>query len=290
MRQLFTLVDELHLRYGIQHQDLADRNIFVYPDNPDEILLFHFNMAATADDVDPARDDIKGVVALVHALVTRDPALTSVLPKVDEKTILRRAPGSWIKHPRVELDTSVSVLYTELMEWVRQRRNSANAPCPPGPYTIRRVPPPTPPSDMVKLDDGREVDLIDGDTLTEDRIRAGRPALNWRRPHVRRLDPSRRILATGRYADEQEAYDRSAPKILVPDPTRGFPQPPVVASGPRKPVAGGEGEHGISKHKRPDADANATRRKKKREGGTSSGPLDETASVVKTRPLSSTTS
>lgn len=127
------------------------------------------------------------------------------------------------------------------MEWVRQRRNPANPPHSPGPCAIRRVSLPTPPSDVVTLDDGREVNLIDGHTLPEDRVRAGRPTLHWRRPPVRRLDPSRRILATGRYADEQEAYDRSAPKILVPDPTRGFPQPPVVASGPRKPVTGGEG-------------------------------------------------
>lgn len=290
LRQLLTLVDQLHFRYGIHHQDLADRNIFVHPDNPDEILLFDFNFAATADMANPALDDIKGVIVLVYALVTRDPALTPTyhLPGIDEKTILRGAPGSWIKHPRVELDTSVSVLYAELMEWVRQRRNPANPPRPPGPCAIRRAPLPTPPSDKVTLD-GHEVNLIDGSSSGEDRIRAGRPALNWRRPPVRGLDPSRPILATGRYADEQEAYDRSAPKILVPDPTRGFPQPPVVASGPRKPVAGGEGGHGISKRKRSDADANPTRRKKETEGGTSSGPSDEAASV-ETRPLSSTTS
>ena len=40
--------------------------------NPDEILLFDFNFAATTNEVDPARDDIKGVIALVYTLVTRD--------------------------------------------------------------------------------------------------------------------------------------------------------------------------------------------------------------------------
>ncbi|KAK3348702.1 hypothetical protein B0T25DRAFT_459767 [Lasiosphaeria hispida] len=264
LRQLLTLVDQLHFLYGIHHQDLADRNVFVHPDNPDEILLFDFNFAATADDVDPARDDIKGVIALVYTLVTRDPAFTKpyFLPALDEKTILRGAPGSWIKHPRVELDTGVSVIYAELMEWVRQRRNPTNSPRPPGPCAIRKAPQPTPPSDVVTLDDGRKVDLIGGFTSAEDRIRAGRPMLNWRRPPVRTLDPSRRILATGRYIDEQEAYDRSTPKILVPDPTRGFPQPPVVASSPQKQVAGGEGGNSISKRKRSDGDPNSTRRKK----------------------------
>lgn len=149
LRQLLTLVDQLHLRYGIHHQDLAHRNIFVHPENPDEILLFDFNVAETADNADPARDDIKGVIALVYALITRDPALPYFLPAIDEKTILRGAPGSWTKHPRVELDTSVSVLYAELMEWVRQRRNPANPPHPPGPCATGRVSLPTPPSDVV---------------------------------------------------------------------------------------------------------------------------------------------
>ncbi|KAK0710618.1 hypothetical protein B0H67DRAFT_262637 [Lasiosphaeris hirsuta] len=250
--------------YGIHHQDLADRNVFVHPDNPDEILLFDFNFADTADDVDPARDDIKGVIALVYTLVTRDPAFTKPysLPALDEKTILRGAPGSWIKHPRVELDTGVSVIYAELMEWVHQRRNPTNPPRPPGSCAIRRAPQPTLPSDVVTLDDGRKIDLIGGFTSAEDRIRAGRPTLNWRRPPVRTLDPSRRILATGRYIDEQEAYDRSTPKILVPDPTRGFLQPPVVAASPQKLVAGGEGGNSISKRKRSDADPDSTRRKK----------------------------
>jgi hypothetical protein len=269
LRQLLTLVDQLHFRYGIHHQDLADRNIFVHPDNPDEILLFDFNYAATADAVNPARDDIKGVIALVYTLVTRDPAFTQPynLQALDEKTVLRGAPESWIKHPRVELDADVSVIYTELMEWVRQRRNPAHSPRPPGPCAIRRATLPTPPSDVVVFD-GLEFELIDGHRSMDQRIRAGRPALNWRRPPVRKLDPSRRILATGRYVDEQEAYDRSTPKVLVPDPTRGFPQPPVVASSPQKPVAGGEGGNRTSKRKRSDADPNATRRKK--EAGQSS--------------------
>ncbi|KAK3381105.1 hypothetical protein B0H63DRAFT_560862 [Podospora didyma] len=269
LRQLLTL-------------DLADRNVFVHPDNPDEILLFDFNYAAITDDVDPARDDIKGVIALVYILVTSDPAFARAyfLPAVHENTILRGAPASLIKHPCVELDTDVSVIYQELMEWVRQRRSRNPNPSPstnssrpppgprPGPCAIRRAPQPTPPSDVVTLDDGRTVDLIGGDTSAEDRIRAGRPTLNWRRPPVWTLDPSRRILATGRYVDEQEAYDRFAPKILVPDPTRGFPQPPFVAASgsPQKLLVAGGGEGGnniIPKRKRSDADPDSTRRKKK---------------------------
>ncbi|KAK0747152.1 hypothetical protein B0T18DRAFT_391474 [Schizothecium vesticola] len=228
LRQLLTLVDQLHFRYGIHHQDLADRNIFVHPDNPGEILRFDFNVAATTEYANPARDDIKGAIALVYALITRNPAFTKpyFLPTLDEKTILRGAPGSWIKHPRVELDTDVSVIYAELMEWVRQRRNPPSPPRPPGSCAIRQAPQPTPPSDV--------------DPCRPAHAQLATPALAEARP-------SRRILTTGRYVDEQEAYDRSTPKVLVPDSTRGFPQPPVVSSSPQKPVAGSEGSNSTSK-------------------------------------------
>ncbi|KAK3357822.1 hypothetical protein B0T25DRAFT_622493 [Lasiosphaeria hispida] len=216
LRQLLALVDELHLRYGVHHQDLADRNVFVHPDRPDELLLFDFNFAVPAADANPARDDVKGVIALVYTLITRDPQYTPLyfLPAVDEQRLLRGAPASWVKHPRVELDAEVAELHAELMEWVRWRRSSNNPPTATPPCAIHTPPPPTPPSDVVMLEYG-EVNLIGGGTSALTRIEAGRPTLNWRRPPVRKLDPSRRMLATGRYADEQEAYDREHLKIKV---------------------------------------------------------------------------
>ncbi len=46
------------------------------------------------------------------------------------------------------------------------------------------------------------------------RRRAGRPYLDWRRPASSRLDPSRRLLATGRYADEEDAAQKAAREAL----------------------------------------------------------------------------
>ncbi|KAK3348742.1 hypothetical protein B0T25DRAFT_503515 [Lasiosphaeria hispida] len=249
LRQLMSLVDQLHLHYDVHHQDLADRNVFVHPDNPDEILLFDFNYATPAAEADPARDDVKGVIAMVYTLITRHPKYKLYfLPAVDEQRVLRGAPESWVKHPRVELDADVSVFYAELMEWVRKRRSSNPSETTP-PCAIHRPLAPTPPSDVAILDDGREAELIGGQASARDRIRAGRPVLNWRRPPTLKLDPSRRMLATGRYADEQEEYDRSRPDIAVPDPSRGFPQPLVVAS-PQEPAPSGKGKRKVLKRKR----------------------------------------
>lgn len=56
-----------------------------------------------------------------------------------------------------------------------------------------------------------------------------RPALTWHRPLQSKVDPARRLLATGRYADEEEAVSGRRAAIAVPDPKRGFPQPPASA-------------------------------------------------------------
>jgi hypothetical protein len=62
------------------------------------------------------------------------------------------------------------------------------------------------------------------------RTQHGRPILSWRRPPKAKVDKSRRLLATGRYAD-QEA---KVPRLVAPDPKRGFPQPPVDDKQKRK--------------------------------------------------------
>lgn len=80
LRQLMSLIDELHLRYDVHHLDLADRNIFVHPDCLDEILLFDFNYSHAAEDADPARDDIKGLIALDLHLHHPRPRVQAVLP------------------------------------------------------------------------------------------------------------------------------------------------------------------------------------------------------------------
>jgi len=236
LRQLMSLIDELHFDYGIHHCDIADRNVFVHPDKPDEIILFDFNFSHEAsssyadddDDDDDPRDDIKGLIILTYTLITRDPEYKLYfLPSVDEQKVLAGAPGSWVKHPEVQLDADISVYYNEVMEWARKRRDGRQTPPSPPTHPIRPANRPVPPTDVVMLD-GLEVDLI-GLGSVMNRRRVGRPVLNWRRPPRQKLDPSRPILATGRYADEQGEYDRTRPEIAVPDPMRGFPQPPVVS-------------------------------------------------------------
>lgn len=226
LREIISVVDFLNLEYGIIHQDIADRNLFVNPATG-PILLFDFGCSTMAPNAFPGQDNVKGVMFLVYFLITRDPKYSAYwLQTVDEKEIEHR--DKWVKHAEVELDHDVSVFYDELMAWIRKRRDGRQ------PTEARHaldIPwPPSPPKDMVSLGDLRV--NLSGNCLVRQRIQAGRPVLNWRRPPKSKVDPSRRLLATGRYADEEGAGPGSF--IAVPDPNRGFPQPPVSVARKRK--------------------------------------------------------
>lgn len=45
LKQLMCAVDDLNFKYGIQHQDIAPRNLLVDEDS-DKLLVFYFNFAA----------------------------------------------------------------------------------------------------------------------------------------------------------------------------------------------------------------------------------------------------
>lgn len=128
----------------------------------------------------------------------------------------------WVKHPQVQLDDDVSVFYDELMAWVQTRRgHSPLAHHTQAPRYIEVPIPPTPPRDEMKRNRG--ANLAGVVTRCQSRLEAGRPVLTWQRPPKAKVDKSRRLLATGRYADEKI---ETVP-IPVRDPTRGFPQPPA---------------------------------------------------------------
>lgn len=80
LKQLLCVVDDLNLKYGIQHQDIAPRNLLI-DEKADKLLLFDFNFAARigypSQEEDHAqysvhRDDIKGVLFTMYEIITRD--------------------------------------------------------------------------------------------------------------------------------------------------------------------------------------------------------------------------
>ncbi|KAK3311370.1 uncharacterized protein B0T15DRAFT_72646 [Chaetomium strumarium] len=191
LRQLMQAVDDLNLKHGIMHQDIADRNLLVDPET-DAIVLIDFGEAYRIGMKGKwgERDDVKGVLVFLYAYITRDPALQFyILHEVDEKECFN--PAKWCKHPDVELDDDVAEFYFELMTWVRGRRAGkqitryTQAP----EYFDWPPPPPEPHPDDWDNEEYR---------------------LEWLRPRSSKLDPTRRLLATGRYADDEAAAEKAA--------------------------------------------------------------------------------
>ncbi|KAG7285726.1 hypothetical protein NEMBOFW57_008020 [Staphylotrichum longicolle] len=197
LRQLMQTVDDLNLRHGIIHQDIAHRNLLIDPET-DSIVLFDFNTAYRVGVKKEGgldnegkwgeRDDVKGVLIFLYEYITRDPALKLYwLHMLDEKDF--RDPAKWIKHPDVELDDDVAEFYCELMAWARSRRA--------GEQLTHYTEAPEP-LDWPSLPE--EARLIDN---VANRHKEGLPYLHWTRPLLSKLDPTRRLLATGRYADDE---------------------------------------------------------------------------------------
>lgn len=182
------------------HQDIAARNLIVDPAT-DSIVLIDFNWASrigvkglTGQEGEEGpwqnRDDVRGVMVFIYSLITRDRAFRDRRPdSTDEKTI--KNPAKWVQHPDVELDDDVAEFYFELMAWVRKRRagrqmvHHTEAPqClnwPNAPFDANRM-----------------------RYVTWDESADGLACLDWRRPPASKVDPTRRLLATGKYADEEK--------------------------------------------------------------------------------------
>lgn len=130
--QLTSLVDDLYYKYGIQHQDIAPRNLLV-DEATDNILLFDFNFSARIGApvcnmrtrFFEERDDIKGVIFTVYEIITRDDHFRSV-PHRDQNASSVLNMENWVKHPDVRLDEPLEKYRAELDAWVLSRKERGN--------------------------------------------------------------------------------------------------------------------------------------------------------------------
>lgn len=127
--QLTSLVDDLNYKYGIQHQDIAPRNLLV-DEVKDNIMLFDFNFSARigaparkmATRYFEDRDDIKGVIFTLYEMITRDDHFRSV-PHWDQDASRVLNMEKWVQHPDVRLDEPVATFRAELDAWVLRRKD-----------------------------------------------------------------------------------------------------------------------------------------------------------------------
>ncbi|KND94644.1 hypothetical protein TOPH_00756, partial [Tolypocladium ophioglossoides CBS 100239] len=192
LHQLINVVDELNLNLGIDHQDVARRNL-VINEATDSLMLFDFNFSARIGqrEYSKARNDIKGVLFTMYEIITSNGDLRAIRHEDQDVSVIEHA--DWVKHPDVLLDHPVSEFRKVLKEWCEKRRAGKQITVhTDAPNFLDWPPLPDPPLSEVEI---RYV----GKTVKEvmklydwkrNELRAkGKTILNWQRLPQRKLTP-----------------------------------------------------------------------------------------------------
>ncbi|KAM0233809.1 hypothetical protein ACHAP5_010287 [Fusarium lateritium] len=210
LQQIIQVVDDLNLRYGIAHQDIAPRNLLV-DESTDSVMLFDFNFAArinypTADEGEcyvEERNDVKGVVFTTYEIITQD---NSVRTMSHESQNLESLGTKWVKHPEVKLDHPVVSYQAILQTWQDGRAKglhpllTGNVP---GPMNWPSMPKPPQKTICLKNVQGDPVSMTVDNFYErrQDMLDRGDKVLNWERPPQRVLDSGTRVLSSGEVID-----------------------------------------------------------------------------------------
>ncbi|KAM5356871.1 hypothetical protein ACJ41O_003517 [Fusarium nematophilum] len=202
LKQLTAVVDDLNLKYGIMHQDIAPRNLLVCP-NTDNLMLFDFNYSGRIGDSGQGgedRSDVKGVIFTIYEIITRDQHFRQV-PHDQQNPADIQDLNEWAKHPEVKLDHPVMEFHSVLDEWVRKRREGSKITL----YTD--APECIDWPDLVEL--VREYKFQDrqgNPGTTKEKVVSelrrieqaeGRTVVTWERPMQSKIEAGTHVLATG---------------------------------------------------------------------------------------------
>ncbi|KAG8166157.1 hypothetical protein KVR01_004709 [Diaporthe batatas] len=128
LKQLLNVIDDLNIKFGIRHQDVAPRNLLVH-EATDSLMLFDFNVSARTNapfdvrlkntNFDEHRNDVKGVIFTLYEIITRDYHFRQVEPRLQDISSVQDV--DWVKHPSVRLDRPLATYRGVLNEWVQRR-------------------------------------------------------------------------------------------------------------------------------------------------------------------------
>lgn len=137
LKQLIRVVDDLNYKYGIQHQDIAPRNLVVHQAT-DQIMLIDFSVSARIGavndpDNDPYRGDIylenrndlEGVIYTLYEIITRDQQFCLIESREQHASSVLNMED-WVKHSDVRLDKPVARYRAVLDTWVLKRKERGN--------------------------------------------------------------------------------------------------------------------------------------------------------------------
>lgn len=218
LRQLTRVIDDLNLKHGIVHQDVAARNLLVNP-STDAIMLFDFNYSGQIGGIgySKTRDDIKGVIYTLYEIITHDTHFRDHdYDQQDPADV--EGLEEWVQHPDVKLDHPVSEYRAVLKDWVQKRREGRQ-------ITVYLEAPeyidwpdfPDPPPEKTEFSDGLgNSTFIEGIVLYKlrrDEREQGVTVLNWERPAQCKLANGSRVFANGQFACKTECTGSDGPNI-----------------------------------------------------------------------------
>ncbi|KAK0648291.1 hypothetical protein B0T16DRAFT_455774 [Cercophora newfieldiana] len=174
-----------------------------------------------AKNIDFERDpDVNAAIVAVHDLVTRsatDRRWADDTDLFNGGGIGDVTAGPWTAHPDACLDSPAEAYHAALTDWLERRR--ADPRYRDGPSEPLKLPEhmPIPPGEKVTMQDYKDPlepyssvqpeaqVLVSGYKFFRcDAVRAGRSVVDWIRPLTVALDPTRTLLANGKYAEEEE--------------------------------------------------------------------------------------
>ncbi|WEW57639.1 hypothetical protein PRK78_003106 [Emydomyces testavorans] len=125
LKQLADAVDDLNLRFGLMHQDIAPRNVLIDPQTQD-LKLFDFDRSALigSESQELQRDDVGGVIFTVYEALTKDGHYRDV--PFDEQEVHKvEALEEWkLVVPLEDGKGGIMAYRSFLAEWAAVRRTT----------------------------------------------------------------------------------------------------------------------------------------------------------------------
>lgn len=221
LKQLLNVIDDLNLKYGIEHQDVAPRNLLLNEDT-DNLLLFDFNYSGPVGckprpngglRYEEVRNDVKGVIFTLYEIITRDAHFRRVQHAQQNSDDVFNME-TWAQHPDVRLDHPVADYRAMLNEWVDSRARGPKVTL----YTeaseyLEWPDLGLPPEDYVVISEGYPREHPLNTPLwgyQRDMARnAGMDVVCWERPSQNKIKEGTYVLATGEIVEEIEPAPKS---------------------------------------------------------------------------------
>lgn len=190
LEQLTSVVDFLNLEQGIEHQDVAPRNILVRPET-NQLCLFDFDWSTTVGSTWYAenRNDVKGVIFTVYEIITQDDSF-QLIPDTEKDEISVLSMKEW--PVKCQLDCDIAQYRQYLDDWIRRRKEGKTA-SRAATGEIKEIPDIPPPTPIITGhdDDGKPMYYPYKTWGRNEARRMGVHVVEWQRPPQDKAYPAR---------------------------------------------------------------------------------------------------